>query len=170
MKKTIKKMALIVMLALCVNHGNAQKLNKYFTSFEHYSNKKNLENTLTNNSLDTISISSTSNRLGITGSDICSEWSPGGAAGPISLLYLKVCEYKDGGSGYLKLKNENNKSVRLSYKIYFNNGKTANGNTNIPSNSETSGSSCFYCATKNGGGVLKFEFDHIFFEGEKGYW
>ncbi|PHR49184.1 MAG: hypothetical protein COA32_03800 [Fluviicola sp.] len=99
----------------------------------------------------------------------CTSWDPWGTSGQERLLYLKICEYSSGGSGYIKFKNSNNQAVRISYKLTFNNGKTQTGSTNISANSETNKSSCFNCAQKNSG-VKYWSLTKIAFEGEEGYW
>ena len=101
--------------------------------------------------------------------DTCSDWTSAGE-GRLAYLYLKVCEYESGNSGYIKIKNENNKAVRLTYHLKFKNGDHESGSNKIGANSESNSSSCWNCAVKNTGGLESFVFDNVFFEGEEGFW
>jgi hypothetical protein len=98
--------------------------------------------------------------------DRCSDWAPYGKEGREAALFIKICEYESGNSGYIQIKNENKKEVSLTYVVNFKNGKSQTGRTSIPANKETSGSSCWQCAEKNGGGILSWRFEKIKFEGE----
>lgn len=104
-----------------------------------------------------------------SGNDRCTDWEAWGNYGRESKLYIKICEYESGGSGYYKFKNSNDKAVRISFELTFNNGKTSKGSTNVKVYSETSGSSCYSCASKNSG-VKEWSITKIAFEGEDGYW
>ncbi len=101
--------------------------------------------------------------------DRCTDWLAWGNYGRESKLYIKICEYESGGSGYYKFKNSNDKAVRISFELIFNNGKTSTGSTNIKAYHETNGSSCYSCADKNSG-VKEWSLKKIAFEGEDGYW
>lgn len=102
-------------------------------------------------------------------SNRCTSWDAYSNTGRESELYLKICEYSSGGSGYIKFKNGNNVGVRISYKLTFYNGETQTGSTNVKAFSETSGSSCYNCAQKNSG-VKYWALTKIVYEGENGYW
>lgn len=101
--------------------------------------------------------------------DKCTDWQSWGNYGRESKLYIKICEYESGGSGYYKFKNSNDKAVRISFELTFNSGKVSKGSTNVKAYSETSGSSCFSCASKNSG-VKEWSLTNIAFDGEDGYW
>lgn len=102
--------------------------------------------------------------------DNCTGWQKWGDYGREAKIYLKVCEYDSGGSGYTKFKNSNNKAVRISFEFTFYNGKVdKNNSTKINAYSETNPSSCYSCARKNGG-LKSWKITKIAFEGEKGFW
>ncbi len=103
------------------------------------------------------------------GSDRCTDWQSWSKYGRESKLFIKICEYESGGSGYYKFKNNNDKAVRISFTLTFNNGKTFKGSTNVKAYSETSGASCYSCASKNSG-VKEWSLTTIAFAGEQGYW
>ena len=93
----------------------------------------------------------------------CTEWL-GGTSG----IYIKICEYEGGGSGYYKFRNDNNRDARVSFKLIFNDGKALKGSTPVKANSETGGASCFSCAERNSG-VARWIFRKIYFRGDKGF-
>lgn len=97
--------------------------------------------------------------------DNCTDWDEWESTD----VYIKICEYSSGGSGYYKFKNDNDKGVRISFTLYFANGKTSRLSTNIKAYSETNGASCFSCAKKNGG-ADQWQITKMTFEGEEGYW
>jgi hypothetical protein len=47
--------------------------------------------------------------------DRCTEWD---STSTYEHLYIKLCEYDSGGSGYYQFKNNYDKHVRFSFKIY----------------------------------------------------
>lgn len=98
--------------------------------------------------------------------DKCTEWD---SPSTYEHLYVKLCEYDSGDSGYYQFKNNYDKHVRFSFKIYHKNGEITQGSTNVKSG-QTHKASCYNCAQKNGGGNESYEIDKVFFEGEKGYW
>lgn len=98
--------------------------------------------------------------------DRCNEWA---SMTEFRYLFIKICEYDSGGSGYYNFKNNYNKGIRFSFKIFHNNGNVTRGSTNLKSG-ETTRASCYSCAEKNGGGNKSYEISKVFFEGEKGYW
>ncbi|MEX0995658.1 MAG: hypothetical protein WDZ45_01260 [Flavobacteriaceae bacterium] len=98
--------------------------------------------------------------------DRCSEWD---STNEYKHLYTKLCEYESGGSGYYQFKNNYDKNVRFSFKIYHKNGKVTKGSTNVKSG-QTHKASCYSCAQKNGGGNESYVIENVFFEGEEGYW
>lgn len=98
--------------------------------------------------------------------DRCTEWD---STRTYEHLYMRLCEYDSGGSGYYEFKNNYNKHVRFSFKIYHKNGDVTKGSTNVKSG-QTHKASCYKCAQKNGGGNESYVIDKVFFEGEKGYW
>jgi len=102
--------------------------------------------------------------------DKCTEWAAWENSGRGAKIYVKVCEYESGGSGYYKFKNNNDQSVRIFFTFYFKNGKTMKRSKNIPAYSVTDGAACYNCAIKNGGGVKSWSITGMHFEGEKGYW
>lgn len=99
-------------------------------------------------------------------SNRCTEWD---STNTYKHLYIQICEYKSGGSGYYQFKNNYNKAVRFSFKIYHQNGNVTSGSTNVKSG-KIHKASCYDCATKNGGGNKSYEIDNVYFEGEEGYW
>jgi hypothetical protein len=101
--------------------------------------------------------------------DRCTEWNSAAQYGRESKIFIKICEYESGGSGYYKFKNDNNSAVRISFVITFNNGSTWEASTNVKAYSETNGSSCFNCAKKNSG-AQHWSLKSVAFEGEEGYW
>lgn len=96
--------------------------------------------------------------------DRCTVWM-GGDAG----IYIRICEYESGGSGYVQFKNTKYKDARISYVLIFNNGKRSKGSTPIKARSETGGASCYSCARQNSG-VRQWAITKIRFRGEAGYW
>ena len=98
--------------------------------------------------------------------DTCQGWQKAGSMGRQAQISINICERASGGSGYVTLKNSADTAVQVSYKINFNNGESQSGSTPIKANSETSGSSCFNCAEKNGGGIQSWSVYNIEFEGE----
>lgn len=101
--------------------------------------------------------------------DRCTSWQAYKTSGPESRIFIKICEYESGGSGYYKFKNDNDKDVRISFVITFNDGSTWKGSTKIDAYSTTDGSACSKCASKKSG-VDSWELTKIAFEGENGYW
>lgn len=106
--------------------------------------------------------------ISAVGQDRCNEWQSWKDTGPESRIFIKICEYASGGSGYYKFKNENNKAVRISFELIFNDDTKFKGSCNIKANSEHSPGACFKCAKKNGG-VKQWKLTKIAFEGEEGY-
>ncbi|MBG0789131.1 MAG: hypothetical protein H0S80_01385 [Desulfovibrionaceae bacterium] len=95
----------------------------------------------------------------------CTDWDA-----PIQNIYIMICQYPSGGSGYLRFKNANDKDVRIWYTVFFKNGSTQKGSTPIGARSATEGASCSNCAYAKGGGVYRWQLRDIKFRGEKGYW
>ena len=103
-----------------------------------------------------------------TNNDRCSDWNPGGQYGRESKIYIMVCEYESGNSGYYRFKNGHDKAIRISFELTFNSGKTYTASANVKAYSESSHSSCYSCANKNSG-VKHWSLKKIAFEGEDGY-
>ena len=95
--------------------------------------------------------------------DRCNEWA---STSEYRYLFIKICEYVSGGSGYYQFKNNYNKGIRFSFKIFHNNGNVTKGSTNIKSG-KTSRASCFSCAEKNGGGNRSYEISKVFLKEKK---
>ncbi len=94
---------------------------------------------------------------------------PFGPSKTESLLFLRTCENKNGDSGYIEIKNENEKNVKLTYVINFNNGESFTANVMIPLDDKTSQIKCLNCLESNGGGIASWKFENIVFEGQLGY-
>ena len=103
-------------------------------------------------------------------SDRCTDWQPWGRHGRESRIFIKICEYESGDSGYYKFKNENDIGVRISFTLTFNDGTTWKGSQNLAAHfTDKYGSACSSCSSKRNG-VKSWELTKIIFEGEKGYW
>lgn len=102
-------------------------------------------------------------------SDKCSSWMPFGQSKTESLLFLRTCESESGDSGYLEIKNDNEKDVKLTYVINFNNGEFLTANVKIPFDDKTSEIICLNCLASMGGGIASWKFENIIFEGQAGY-
>lgn len=63
---------------------------------------------------------------------------------------LNIYSYDDGGSGYYELVNLSNQSIRVSWTIYFNNGKSSSGSKTMSPNEKSTGS-CSSCSPSNSG-------------------
>lgn len=98
--------------------------------------------------------------------DRCNEWA---STSQYKHLYIKICEYESGGSGYYQFKNNYNKAIRFSFKIYHRNGDVTKGSTNVKPG-KIHRASCYSCAEKNGGGNKSYEISNVYFQGDEGYW
>ncbi len=63
---------------------------------------------------------------------------------------INIYEYSSGGSGYYELVNESSNTIRVSWTIYFNNGKSSSGSHTLRPGEKSTGS-CYSCATGNSG-------------------
>ena len=63
---------------------------------------------------------------------------------------INIYEYSSGGSGYYELVNQSSDTIRVSWTIFFNNGKSSSGATTLRPGEKSKGS-CFSCATGNSG-------------------
>ncbi len=72
-------------------------------------------------------------------------------------VVFSTWEYSSGGSGYLKIENQNNHAVALCWTIHFANGSTDSGCNSSFAARDVRQSSCYRCATVNGGGVTRIE-------------
>ena len=99
----------------------------------------------------------------------CSQWLPFGQNGIEAKLFLRTCENENGDSGSLEIKNENEKDVKLTYVIKFNNGESVSANVMIPFDDKTAQIICLNCLESKGGGIASWEFTNIIFEGQVGY-
>lgn len=98
--------------------------------------------------------------------DRCTKWN---SISQYKHLYIKLCEYDAGGSGYYQFKNNYKKAVRFSFRIHHQNGNMTTGSTNVKPG-EIHKASCYDCANKNGGGNKLYEINDLYFEGEEGFW
>ena len=98
----------------------------------------------------------------------CSQWLPFGQNGIEANLFLRTCE-NENGDGSLEIKNENEKDVKLTYVINFNNGESTTATVLVPLDDKTSKIICLNCIESKGGGIASWKFENIIFEGEAGY-
>jgi hypothetical protein len=100
------------------------------------------------------------------GKPICTDWMPYKEVGPESKLFLKVCKdnYIPTSRGAsIKIKNENDSKVTLTYVIKFNNGEEQAGRTTVKPNSETEyGCSCWNCDDRVSG-IKSWAFEKIIY-------
>lgn len=101
--------------------------------------------------------------------DSCIEWQPFGSSGNNALLFLKTCQTPDASFGYLEIKNETVKDVKLHYVINFNNGSSVSGNVMVPYDDKTQKIDCPNCIQSVGSGIANWSFDSIVYKGEPGY-
>jgi len=101
--------------------------------------------------------------------DKCSNWMPFEQSKTESLLFLRTCENERGDSGYIEIKNENEKDVKLTYTINFNNGESLTANVLIPFDDKTEEITCLNCLESKGGGIASWKFENIIFKGQPGY-
>jgi hypothetical protein len=102
-------------------------------------------------------------------SNKCSDWIPFGSNKTESLLFFRTCEDENNTSGYFEIKNENEKDVKLTYIINFNNGESTTAKVLVPFDDKTSKIICLNCIESIGGGIASWKFENIIFEGEAGY-
>jgi len=101
--------------------------------------------------------------------DTCSRWLPYGTSGNDALLFLQTCETPDGTFGYLEIKNETEKDVKLHYVINFNNGNSISGDVKVPYDDKISKIECPNCIQSVGSGIASWSFERIIYEGQPGY-